>query len=83
MKASNKVKINCKTFSETISMTRNENGHWVVKMVRKYTELWIATRPDCDREMELNCTLEKREDAVKMCVYIAELDAKHAVLMSL
>lgn len=83
MTVSNKVEINCKIFSETISMTRNENGHWVVKMVRKFTELWLATNPDWDREMELNWTFEKREDAVKMYMDIAETDAKHAVIMSL
>lgn len=83
MKASNKVEINCKTFSETISITRNENGYWVVKMVRKFTELWLTTNPDWDREVELNWTFEKREDAVKKCMDIAESDARHAVIMSL
>lgn len=83
MKASNKVKINCKTFSETISITRNENGYWVMKMVRKFTELWLTTNLDRDREVELNWTFEKREDAVKKCIDIAESDARHAVIMSL
>lgn len=77
MKASNKIEINCKTFSETISITRNENGCWVVKMVR------LTKNPDWDREMELNWMFEKREDAVKKYMDIAESDAGHAVIMSL